>query len=389
MSTAAPTVRPDRPQGPARPARPSLPPALPAAFYTDAAVHDLEQERIFRRSWQLVCHESDLVRPGARLAGSVAGQEVLVVRTADGGLVGHRNVCRHRGSRLVTAPEPEGKAIRCPYHGWTYTLEGRMVGAPEARRFPCLDKPALGLHPVRVESLLGFVFANLDPDAVPLADQVPGLVESIGHYCTDLAPIGADRIYDLAAAESQPANWKVVFDNYLEGYHVPVAHPGLMRLLDYQGYGVELHEHYALFEAPLREAPSDNRLERLYQRFVEPMSGLRPADERIWRYVAIYPNTMIDLYPDHVLAWSVLPQRADAAKVPGAFYGRPGASRRTRIAQRLNMKIGQITNDEDVELVSRVQAGLGTPGYEMGPLSERELAVSWFAEKVRGDLDLS
>jgi Rieske 2Fe-2S family protein len=362
-------------------------PALPARYYTDPDVHAQEIKQIFARSWQLVCHESDLVGPGARLSAKVADREVLVVRLEDGGLAGHLNVCRHRGARLVTTPEPEGKAIRCPYHGWTYKLDGRLVGAPEARRFACLDKPNLGLHPVRVESFLGFVFANLDPDATPLAQQLPGLAERIGRYLTDLAPITRDRIHDTAHAEVQPANWKVVFDNYLEGYHVPVAHPGLMRLLDYQRYGAELHENYALYESPLRETPWDNRLERLYQRMVAPMSGLRPEDERVWRYVAIYPNTMIDLYPDHVLAWSVLPNGVRSAVVPGAFYGRPGAGGRTRIAQRLNIRIGQLTNDEDVELVSRVQAGLSTPGYEMGPLSERESAVAWFADKVRADLE--
>ncbi|GAB3964850.1 aromatic ring-hydroxylating dioxygenase subunit alpha [Actinoallomurus acanthiterrae] len=316
----------------------------------------------------------------------MAGQEVLIVRTGDGGLAAHLNVCRHRGARLVAGPEPEGKAIRCPYHGWTYKLDGRLVGAPEARRIPCLDKPNLGLFPARVESFLGFVFVNLDLDAVPLADLVPGLAERIGRYATDLVPVGGYRIHDLEGAERQPANWKVAVDNYLEGYHVPVAHPGLMRLLDYQRYDVELHESYALFEVPLRDKPSANRLERLYQRFVEPMPGLREEDRRVWRYVTIYPNTMIDIYPDHVLAWSMVPTAVDEVAVPGAFYGRPGASWRSRLAQRLNIRIGWITNDEDVELVGRVQRGLSTPGYAMGPLSEREIAVSWFADRIRADL---
>ncbi|WP_406730035.1 Rieske (2Fe-2S) protein [Streptomyces sp. NBC_01794] len=128
---------------------------------------------------QLVCHESDLPGPGARLAATVADREALVVRTEDGDLAAHLNVCRHRGTRLVTVPEPSGKAIRCPYHGWTYKLDGRLVGAPEARQIPCLDKPRLGLLPVRVESFLVFVFANLDPDAQPLAEQCVGLAEAV------------------------------------------------------------------------------------------------------------------------------------------------------------------------------------------------------------------
>ncbi|WP_432074905.1 SRPBCC family protein [Streptomyces wuyuanensis] len=362
--------------------------ALAARYYTDPVVAEAETRHIFARSWQLVCHESDLPGPGARLTAAVAGREVIVVRTEGGTLAGHLNVCRHRGTRLVTRPEPSGKAIRCPYHGWTYKLDGRLVGAPEARRIPCLDKPRLGLFPVRVESFLGFVFANLDPDATPLAEQCAGLAEAVGHYAgDDLVPVGGSRIHDLASAEVQHANWKVAVDNYLEGYHVPVAHPGLMRLLDYQRYSCEIEEAYALFASPLRDKPSSNWAERLYQRLAAPMPGLTEADRRVWRYAVIYPNTLIDFYPDHVLAWTAIPTAVDRVAVPGAFYTRRGTGLRTRIARRLNIHIGWITNDEDAELVARVQKGLTTPGFEPGPLSRREAAVGWFAGRVRAGLD--
>ncbi|MFB7861009.1 aromatic ring-hydroxylating dioxygenase subunit alpha [Streptomyces sp. NPDC056069] len=365
-------------------------PALPARHYTDPALAAAETRQVFARSWQLVCHESDLPAPGARLAATVAGREVLAVRTEDGRLAAYLNVCRHRGTRLVAAPEPAGKAIRCPYHGWTYRLDGSLVGAPEARQIPCLDRPRLGLLPARVESFLGFVFVNLDPDAVPLAESCAGLAEAVGHYAgADLVPVGRDRIHDLARAEVQDANWKVTVDNYLEGYHVPVAHPGLMRLLDYQGYGCEIHESYVLFTSPLRDKPSSNWAERLYQRVAAPMPGLTEADRRVWRYAVIYPNTLIDFYPDHVLAWTALPTAVDRVAVPGAFYTRRGTGLRTRLARRLNMHIGWITNDEDAELVARVQRGLATPGFEPGPLSRRELAVGWFADRIRADLAAS
>ncbi|MFI8103202.1 aromatic ring-hydroxylating dioxygenase subunit alpha [Streptomyces sp. NPDC086023] len=377
----------DRP-APAPGAQDDPGPALPARYYTDPATAAAETRHVFAKAWQLVCHESDLTGPGARLAATVADREVLVVRTEDGGLAAHLNVCRHRGTRLVTAPEPAGKAIRCPYHGWTYRLDGSLVGAPEARQIPCLDKPRLGLFPARVESFLGFVFVNLDPDAVPLAEQCAGLAEEVGHYAgADLVPIGRSRIHDLAGAEVQEANWKVAVDNYLEGYHVPVAHPGLMRLLDYQRYSCRTAEAYALFASPLREKPSSNWAERLYQRIAAPMPGLAEADRRVWRYAVIYPNTLIDFYPDHVLAWTAIPTAVDRVAVPGAFYTRRGTSLRTRLARRLNIHIGWITNDEDAELVARVQQGLSTPGFEPGPLSRRESAVGWFASRIRADLD--
>ncbi|KOV64101.1 (2Fe-2S)-binding protein [Streptomyces sp. MMG1121] len=362
---------------------------MAARYYTDPAIAEAETDRIFAKSWQLVCHESDLPGPGARLTATAAGREVLVVRTEDGDLAAHLNVCRHRGTRLVTEPAPAGKAIRCPYHGWTYKLDGRLVGAPEARRIPCLDKPRLGLHPVNVESFLGFVFVNLDMEATPLAETCAGLAEAVGRYTgPDLVPVGKHRIHDVADGEEQNANWKVIVDNYLEGYHVPVAHPALMRLLDYQAYVVdELREDYVLFEVPLREKPSSNWTERLYQRLATPMPGLAETDRRVWRYAVIYPNTLIDFYPDHVLAWTVLPTAQGRAAIPGAFYTKHGEGVRTRLARRLNIHIGWVTNDEDAELVERVQAGLSTPGFEPGPLSQREAAVGWFARRVRDDLD--
>ena len=201
------------------------------------------------------------------------------------------------------------------------------------------------------------------------------------------APVGKYRIYDTDA-EVQNANWKVIVDNYLEGYHVPVAHPGLMRLLDYQRYTVDHRRALRL----LRGAAAG-------QAVVEPAGALLPAarrrrcrvcadgDQRMWRYLAIYPNTLIDFYPDHVLAWKIMPHEVGTAALPGAFYARPGTSLRTRLAQRLNIKIGWITNDEDAELVARVQKGIATPGWGPGPLSRREAGVALVRRPHSRDVD--
>jgi len=396
-TTAAPGAQPaaPRPAGPhpagPHPAEPPPPPALAAHYYTDPALAEAELNAVFATSWQLVCHESDLPNPGSRLTAWAAGREVLVVRTDEGGLAAFLNVCRHRGTRLVDGPEPEPKtaaAIRCPYHGWTYKLDGSLVGAPEGRQIPCLDKPKLGLFTVAVESFLGFVFVNIDGRAAPLAQTCANLAEQVGRYAGgDLVPVGRDRIHDLDRAEVQGANWKVAVDNYLEGYHVPVAHPGLMRLLDYQNYRItEEAADYVLFQTPLRDKPSSNWRERLYQRLTSTMPGLREEDRRMWRYAVIYPNTLLDFYPDHVLAWTAVPAGQDRVAVPGGFYTRRGSSARTRLARRLNIAIGWITSDEDAELLRRVQHGIRTPGFEPGPLSRREAGVGWFADRIRADL---
>jgi choline monooxygenase len=386
MSEAPVRPRPRRPRIELEP----LPPGLDSRYYTDPRIGDLEQRRIFDRTWQLVGHVTDLPNPGSRIVGSVGRKEVVVVRTEDNGIRAHLNTCRHRGTRLVAGPSEE-KALRCPYHGWTYHLDGTLVGAPENRTIPCLDKSKLSLFSARAEVFCGLIFVNLDLDAEPLGPQLDGLRPLLERYLSGtMETFGKARIHVNDAEHRQRSNWKVAVDNYLEGYHVPVAHPGLMRLLDYKRYSVETAELYAVYDAPLREKASDNWAERLYQRVVRPMPGLIEDDHRIFRYVAIYPNTVIDLYPDHVLIWKANPRGVDQVDVPGTYLRRANCDLRTRMAQKLNYYISAITTREDEDLVERMQIGLGNTDFRPGPLSLREKGVSWFASRIRaalGDLD--
>ncbi len=354
--------------------------ALPARNYRDPEVLELERRRIFERTWQLAAHVSQLPGPGTYLATRVGNQPVLLVRDEEGELRAFRNVCRHRGSRLLEGSGECGKAIRCLYHGWTYRLDGDLIGVPEARSIPGLDKSALGLFPVRVETLAGLLFVNLDPHAAPFAEQVAGLAERMAPY--EIERLEPHSPYD----GTQPANWKIAADNYLEGYHVPIAHPGLMRLLDYKRYGVELHDNWVWFEAPLRDKPSGNLMERAYQRLVSPMPGLSEDDRRVWRFVFIYPNTAIDLYPDLVWTWRIDADDALTTRDTAMLYRHPDASVRTRLAQRVNRRVNTIVGNEDFDLVRNVQAGIATRGWEPGPLSGREAAVAWFADRIRADL---
>jgi choline monooxygenase len=240
----------------------------------------------------------------------------------------------------------------------------------------------LGLLPARVELLEGLVFVNLDPAAPPLAEVTAGLAERLRPYRLDQLVTFASGSHD----GTQPANWKVVVENYLEGYHVPIAHPGLMRLLDYQRYTVETHGGWAWFDAPLREAPSANRLERIYQRLAKPMPGLSESDAKVWRYVLVYPNTTIDLYPDQVNIWQIRPAGVEHTTDSWACLRPRRSGSLTRLVQRVNHKLNAIVLDEDVDLVRGVQEGTRTRGYEPGPLSAREAGVAWFADRVRADL---
>jgi choline monooxygenase len=357
--------------------------ALAPSLYHEPEVLEAELGSIFARNWQYAGHVGELAEPGDYLTARAGDQPVLVLHGHDGELRAYRNVCRHRGSELLSGSGRCKKAIRCRYHGWTYDSEdGRLLGVPEHRGYEQLEKESLGLLPARVELLEGLVFVNLDPAAPSLAEVTAGLAER-------LRPYRIDKLVTFASSKgggTQPANWKVVVENYLEGYHVPIAHPGLMRLLDYQRYTVETHGGWAWFDAPLREAPSANRLERIYQRLAKPMPGLSESDAKVWRYVLVYPNTTIDLYPDQVNIWQIRPAGVERTTDSWACLRPRGSGPLTRLVQRVNNKLNTIVLDEDVDLVRGVQEGTRTRGYRPGPLSAREAGVAWFADRVRADL---
>ena len=357
--------------------------ALDPSLYHDPEVLEAELSSIFARSWQYAGHVGELAEAGDYLTARAGDQPVLVLRGYDGELRAYRNVCRHRGSELLSGSGHCKKAIRCRYHGWTYDSDdGRLLGVPEHRGYKRLEKGELGLLPARVELLEGLVFVNLDPAAPALAEVTAGLAER-------LRPYRIDQLVTFASGRDgtrQPANWKVVVENYLEGYHVPIAHPGLMRLLDYQRYTVETHGGWAWFDAPLREAPSANRLERLYQRLAKPMPGLGESHSKVWRYVLVYPNTTIDLYPDQVNVWQIRPAGVEATVDSWACFRPRRSGPLTRLVQRANNKLNTLVLDEDVDLVRGVQEGTRTRGYQPGPLSAREAGVAWFADRIRADL---
>jgi choline monooxygenase len=388
-----------------RPAPAAAPPgeALLPRLYLDPEVLETEQRAIFGRTWQLAGHVSSLPRPGSYMTASAGDQPVLVVRDEQGELRAYRNVCRHRASRLLSGEGQCKGAIRCRYHGWTYRFDGSLIGVPEGMTFgERLDKSRLGLFPVAVAELCGLIFVNLDLEATPLAQQVEGLPERLAGYRIDTlepikepfdAPRPIRRLLGSAPRDpesdgGQPANWKVVVENYIEGYHIPIAHPGLMRMLDYKHYEVEVHDRWVWFEAPMRDKQSSNRLERLYMQMAEPMPGLDEADRRVWRYVFIYPNTTIDLYPDQIGTWQILPDGTGRTRDVFGAYRAPGTSPRTRLVQWANTRLNTLVLDEDVDLVRNVQHGAHTRDYVCGPLSRREAAVGWFADRIRADLRL-
>jgi len=248
---------------------------LPAWVYRTPEFYRAERRAIWSREWLLVGHISQLKEPGDYVSMRIAGEPIAVVVGADGELRGFSNVCRHRAARILDGAGNCGKAIRCPYHGWTYGLDGRLLAVPEKTGFPGFDRDENGLWPVHVGVASGFVFANLSPEPEPLE-------AALGPFSEWLAPYRPERLVRYQSGSSVlPINWKNSIDNFLEGYHVPVGHPGLLRLLDYKSYLVETSDaNVSIARSPMRDKPSRDRRERLYQRLVRPMPGLRAPESR-------------------------------------------------------------------------------------------------------------
>jgi phenylpropionate dioxygenase-like ring-hydroxylating dioxygenase large terminal subunit len=283
---------------------------------------------------------------------------VFVLRDKDGSIKAFHNVCRHRGARILDGAGTCPATITCPYHGWSYRQDGSLIGVPMRDSFPSLDRAAYGLRPVRVDTALGFVFVCLAGDPPPVAKTWGALAEELAPYrfedMVPLAPISTD-VWNV--------DWKIAMDNYLESYHVPIGHPGLYRMFtpDYDDQGSVPGVARGL--SWMREQPSSRWSERMYQRLIGNAADHLPdALRRCWRFYSALPNLGIDVFPDQLDFFQLLP----------GGPGKPDPSPALRAARFLSNRINTQVNNEDKWLCGRVQRGLASGSYKPGPLSNIE-----------------
>jgi phenylpropionate dioxygenase-like ring-hydroxylating dioxygenase large terminal subunit len=362
-------------------ARPSLPAErrpLPAWVYGSAELLALELELVFRRSWLLACHASDLPEPGSYFVLDLGRDSVLLLRGEDGEIRAFRNHCRHRAARLLDGSGQCRKRLACPYHGWSYDLTGRLRAIPRAGGFAEPDHATLSLHPVAVEQLGGFVFARLAGDG-------PAVAELWGPLARRLEPYRPAELQPLQpiSTEIWDCNWKVAFDNYLESYHVPVAHPGFNRLA--VGEDGEMRDSGVTRGGfRLRPSPSSEPDEARYQELSARCAGhLPPALRRYWDQYSMLPNLGLDFYPECMDFFQIYPLDERRTLVRAGVYALPDADPEMAELRRLNLSINAAVNAEDRELCRRVQAGLDSYGYEPGPFSAEECAVLQFHDFLR------
>src|SRR5262245_57993290 len=219
---------------------------IPGDWYTDPRVAELERRTVFSKSWQMVARLDQLMAPGCYVTAEVGGEPIVMVRGGDGALRAFFNVCRHHAAAVMTEPAGCTERLRCPYHGWTYALDGTLKGVPEFDGVRGFDRAKNGLVPVPVDTWESFVFVHLDPDPVPLASFLGAMVEECRPLSLSVLRFAERREYQLGC------NWKVFVDNYLDGgYHVPHLHKGLDSVLDYKRYTIETFERSCLQSSPI------------------------------------------------------------------------------------------------------------------------------------------
>jgi choline monooxygenase len=315
---------------------------LPARCYTDPQLLEAENERIFARTWQLVGHTGQLQEHGSYFTAVVGKEPIIVVRGADGELAALSNVCRHRAGP-VARTGGRCRTFRCGYHGWTYGLDGRLLGTPELEGIEDFDRAAFALPRFRVGTWLDLVFVNLDPGA-------PALEEYLGDLATrfDARRFAAVRMAHRKEWEIA-CNWKVYVDNYLEGYHIPIVHPSLFRELDYSRYRTETGRFFSIQHAPIRRA--------------ERIRGETDAEAE---YFWLFPNLMINVYPDNFSTNLILPRGHQRTVTLFDWYFADPGSETTKRRIEETVQFSDEIQIEDINICEAVQRGLEAPSYTSG-----------------------
>ena len=352
--------------------------------YVSAEFHALELDRIFGRSWVPVCVSDEIAEPGSFVVVDVAGRSLIVCRNRAGELRAHHNVCRHRGSRLLLDGE-RGRVARffqCPYHAWAYDLDGSCLGTPlftpesgiprdqqgafdmsDVRSF---DKADHGLYPARVDSWASIVFVCLDPDAPSLVDELGDLPERLSGYRLDEHRLVRRVEYEIAA------NWKLVAENFMEYYHLPWVHPGLVKVsplkahFRWQGTGM----YIGFCTSPIEANTEDGGWLG-----IPPLSTLDHEDGTSARFVWLFPSVAVNVLPNHTFLLLARPTSAGSTQETAYLLAHPECSERAgdvleREVEGL-LAFWDEVNREDIAIVERVQAGLADPAYTGGRMCYR------------------
>jgi choline monooxygenase len=342
----------------------------PASWYTDLSIFDLERQAVFSRAWHLVGRSDQVQKRGEYLTAEVASAPILIVRGNDNILRGFFNVCRHHAATVMTNFQGKTENLRCPYHGWTYDLNGGVIHTPEFTGVANFDRSANGLVPVQTAAWQGWVFVKLDADDPMLNDFLgANLIERI-------EPLNLERLHWFQRRSYfLNCNWKVFVDNYLDGgYHVPHIHGGLSSVLDNSRYKIETGERFCLQSSPIKTEKVKNT----------QIAAVRQGERAF--YYWIYPNLMINIYDQVMDTNLVIAHAVDRTEVIFDYYF-ADVSKTARKKNLASIAVSEQIQSEDVAICESVQRGLASRAYDTGRLSvRREAGEHLFHRLLYADL---
>ncbi len=350
---------------------------LPQRYFVSPEIFAKESETIFSKHWLVVGHQSQIAKPGDYFLSAVAGESLIVVRDQESMIHGFYNVCRHRGTRLKEQECGHASVIQCPYHAWTYGLDGQLVGAPHMDEVPGFDKGAYSLCPVNLELFEGFIFVSLEKKSVGLSKWIAPLVGKFSSW--NLSNLrSAKRIeYDVNA------NWKLIFENYSECYHCPGVHPMLSKVSPYDSAENDLTE--GPFLGGFMKINRGKSLTMSGNACAIGVGGKKGAgeDERVF-YYSIFPNMLLSMHPEYVMVHQLWPQSPQRTFILCDWFFHPDAFDRADFEPEDAIKFWDLTNRQDWHVCELSQQGIASRAYRPGPFSTREsIPAAWDREYLR------
>jgi Rieske 2Fe-2S family protein len=338
---------------------------LPAHVYVDPGYFREEMERVFYTKWLCVGRASDVKNPGDYFLREIGPESLIVTRDETGKVRAHYNVCRHRGTRMCTEPAGSMKRIACPYHAWTYALDGQLVGAPhmaDVRGFRVQDYPLRQAH---CETWDGFVWLSLANEPAPLAQQLGSVRGKFANWQLEELVIGKRVEYEVKA------NWKLLVQNYSECLHCPVIHPALKKLTHYMsGDNEPANACYLGGTMMLNEGIKTMTMSGDTARAAMP--NLTAEQRRLVYYYWITPNVLLSVHPDYVVSYTLWPKRVDLTHVRCDFLFHPSEVKKPGFTPDDAVELWHQVNQEDWGVSELAQLGIASRAYTPGPYSNRE-----------------
>jgi glycine betaine catabolism A len=356
---------------------------LPQRYFVSPSVFAEEQEKIFSRQWVLVGHQSQIAQAGDYCTAEVAGESLIIVRDKRGEIHGFYNVCRHRGSRLIENRNGQlSAAIQCPYHAWTYGLDGRLLGAPHMDEVLGFDKANYSLHPVSLALWEGFIFVNL-ADASTQRGGYTSLEEWFAPVAGKFAHWNLPSLRSARRIEYDVrANWKLIFQNYSECYHCVGVHPELSKISPHDSAENDLTE--GPFLGGFMRIASDKSLTMSGHTCALPVGDFGDEDFRFVFYYAIFPNILLSLHPDYVMVHQLEPQSPERTLILCDWFFHPDAFNREDFRSDDAIEFWDMVNRQDWHVCELSQQGIASRAYEPGPYSAREsIPAAWDREYLR------